>query len=251
MFTLLGFADSLDPAAAFTNFPGIPDPHVSVSGNDIFVPELNKLIMAAAVSDLTVASQARLTSPSLLRRGFQQYIQPIASGLIFGVTPEIMDISDNPLTLDIGEALQAQILSNPGAAAQHHVLAWLADGPPSAIIGAEIRTIRATAAAAQVVETWANSALTFPVALQAGRYAVVGARCVAANAVAFRFQFQGSPWRPGHICANDEVDLDVANQRYGKLGVWGEFDHRSPPTVDVLGVTNTAQELLIDLVYLG
>ena len=250
-FTLVCHSESLDPAAAFVNVAGTPDDHVTVSGDDIFVPELNQVIATAAVVDLTVASQVRLTSPSLIRRGYEFYIQPLASGLTFGADPEVADLTQNPLSLDIDEALQAQILTNPSSAAQHHVFTWLADASPTPVTGQEVRTVRATAGISEVGNRWTNGALTFPVSLQAGRYALVGARVASSNGVGFRFRFQGSPWRPGGPVANDEVDLDHPLFRYGGLGVWGEFDHRSPPTLDVIGVTSSAQEVFLDLIYLG
>ncbi len=249
--TLIAHSEDLDPAAAFVNIAGTPDDHVTVRGDDIYVPDLNQVIALIGICDQTVASQMRLTSPSLLRRGFEYYLQPLASGLNAGSPPEIIDLSRNPLQLDVDEALQSQVLSNPGAATQHKLITLLADGPPQPITGQEIRTVRATAAITEVVNVWTNGALTFPVSLQAGRYAVVGCRVVSSNGVAFRLRFQGSPWRPGGVVANNEPDLDHPLFRKGMMGVWGEFDHRSPPTLDVLGVTSTAQEVFLDLIYLG
>lgn len=249
--TLVGHSESEDGAGAFVNLAGTPDDHVTVTGDDVFVPELNQVVAVAGIVDTTVNAQARLSSPSLIRRGFEFFIQPLALGLVFGADPEVVDLSLNPLVLDPGEALQAQVLDNPGAAVQRHVLTLLSDGPPVPIVGQEIRTIRATAAISEVVNVWTNGVITFPVSLQAGRYAVVGARVVSSNGVAFRLRFQGSPWRPGGPVANGEASLDHSLFRYGRLGVWGEFDHRSLPTLDVIGVTSTAQELFLDLIYLG
>lgn len=248
---LVAYADSLDPAGAFVTFPGVPDPAVSVSGNDIFIPQMTPMLSwVGALVDQTVASQVRLTTPSLLKEGFEEYIQPLASGLTFGADPEIHDKSHSPIGLVVDEPLQAQINSNPGAGVQHHIIVGLTDGPVTPVTG-RIRTIRCTAAAALAIETWANSALTFPVSLAAGTYQLVGARCLSVNGVAFRFQFQGSAHRPGGICANDEPDLDYPLFRFGRKGVWGTFTNRTPPTIEVLGVTDTSQEVLLDLIYLG
>tara|TARA_Y100000310_G_scaffold337943_1_gene426295 strand:- start:2154 stop:2915 length:762 start_codon:yes stop_codon:yes gene_type:complete len=250
-FTVVAYAESLDPAAAFVNFAGVPDDHVTVTGDDIFVPSLNQLIAVGIVSDLTVASQARLRAPSLIERGHEEYIQPINTGLVFDDPPTVVDRSQNPLQLVEDEALQLQILSNPSSAAVHYGMVLLSDGVQQPVTGQQIQTIRATAAITQSAVVWVNGALTFPVSLRAGRYAVVGARVIAANAAIFRLRFQGGPWRPGGPCVVDEVTQDNELFRGGKLGVWGEFDHRSPPTLDVIGVTNTAQEVLLDLIYLG
>ena len=250
-FTIVCHSQSEDGAAAYTNLAGTPDDHVTVSGDDIFVPELNQVIFASAIVDGTVDAQARLTSPSLIRRGHEFWISPVNLGLVPEAIPRVADLRANPLLLDVDEALQAAVLDNPGSAVQRLVFTALADGPPQPITGQEIRTIRATSAVSQVVNKWTNGALTFPVSLQAGRYAVVGARCMAVNASGFRLRFQGSPWRPGGLSVSADNSLDFDPMRYGRLGIWNEFDHRSPPTIDVIGVTNSAQEILLDLIYLG
>jgi len=250
-FTVVCHSESEDGAAAMVNLAGTPDDHVTVTGDDIFVPDLNQVIFAAAIVDGTVDAQARLTSPSLIRRGHEFWIAPVNLGLIPSAVPRVSDLRLNPLLLDVDEALQAQVLDNPGSAVQRLVFTAFADGSPQPITGQEIRTVRCTAAVAQAVNVWTNGALTFPVSLQAGRYAVVGARCMAPNASGFRLRFQGSSWRPGGLTCPLDTDFDWSAMRYGGLGVWGEFDHRAPPTIDVIGVTNTAQEVFLDLIYLG
>jgi hypothetical protein len=35
------------------------------------------------------------------------------------------------------------------------------------------------------------------------------------------------------------------------MGVWGEFDSRTTPQIEILGVTDSAQVVYLDLVYLG
>ena len=249
-FTLVSFNESIDPAAAWVNITATPDPHVTVSGDDILVPELDQIVAIAATVDQTVASQVRLTSPSMLAQGFQEYLAQLASGLVFGIEPEVNDKSKNPIQLDRLEALQCQILTNPGSAAQHYCGVWLADGALEPVRG-EIRTVRATAAVSIVVTGWTNGALTFPVSLKAGRYQVVGMSCRSANSVFARLVFPGSAWRPGVPCVNDEVDRDYPLFREGNAGVFGEFDSASPPTLDCLGVTDSAEEVFLDLIYLG
>ncbi|MAH48063.1 hypothetical protein CMI37_19730, partial [Candidatus Pacearchaeota archaeon] len=156
----------------------------------------------------------------------------------------------NPIQLDRLEALQCQLLNNPGSAAQSYHGVWLSDGALAPVNG-DIRTIRATLAISLVVTGWTNGAITFPVSLKAGRYQVVGMRCVSTNGVFARLVFPGQAWRPGVPIVNDEVDRDAPLFRNGAAGVWGEFDSASPPTVDAIGVTDSSQELFLDLIYIG
>ena len=247
MYTTVAFAESLDPAAAWVNFAACLDDHVTVNGDDILVPVLNKLIGYGVVCDLTVQSQARFRSPSLLERGFEEYVEPVGSGLTWGTIAEMIMKTENPIELKTLEALQLQILSNPGAAAVHYGVCLLGDGPITPVKG-NIMTVRTTASITLSAVAWVNGALTFPVSLAAGKYQLVGARCMSTNGVAFRFRFQGMPWRPGGPCANVQTDYAVDPFRNGRMGVWGEFTHVNPPTIDVLGVTDTAQVVYLDLI---
>ena len=247
--TLVAYAESLDPAAAMVNFAAVPDDHVTVSGDDILVPELNQMIGYFAAVDLTVQATARLRSPSMLERGHEEYIEPVASGLVPGNIAQAILRPQNPVELDRLEALQFQCLSNPGAAAVHYCGVWLSDGPVPIVSGA-IRTIRTTAAITLSAVAWVNGSLTFPVSLKAGRYQLVGARCVSTNGVLFRFRFPGMQWRMGGVCSGTQVANPHDPFRNGRLGVWGEFEHTSPPTIDILGVTDTAQVVYLDLIQI-
>jgi len=250
MQTLCAWYESVDAAGTWSDLNAVPDPHLTVTGDDIYVPELNKIIAMAVLLDLTVAAQARMSSPSLLEDGFQEYLDQVASGLTFGTPPEIHDRSANPLELAIGEAMKFQVNDNPGAAIGHYGLAWLGDGPVSPVSG-RIRTVRATGAASLSAGVWVNTALTFPTSLKAGKYAIVGMRVEGTNLVAARLVLPGAGYRPGVPAANAQTDNDYKLFRNGNGGVFGEFVHSAPPTLDCLGVTDTAQLVYLDVIYMG
>ena len=87
--------------------------------------------------------------------------------------------------------------------------------------------------------------------LPAGQYQVVGMRVQGTNLVAARLVFQGFPWRPGAPAVNVLGDEDNKYFRMGRMGIWGEFDQTSPPTMDCLGVTDTTQVVYLDLIKVG
>ena len=250
-FTTIAWAESQDAAAAWVKVTGVPDTSVSVSGDDIFCPSLTEVIMYGGVCEQTIASRMRFTSPSMLEFGFEEYISSIATGLTFGNPPQITDKRANPIGLTQQEAIQNELYNNPGSAAYSYAFMNLSDGPVSPMVGGPIRTVRCTAASALAAGQWKSSALTFPVSLRAGSYQCVGARVNSANGVVFRLLFQGSPWRPGGIVVNDEAEVGNDIQRDGQMGVWGEFDSRTTPQIEILGVTDSAQVVYLDLVYLG
>ena len=250
-YTTIAWAESHDAAAAWTKMTGVPDTSVTVSGDDIYCPSLTNLIAYGGVCEQTIASAIRFTSPSMLEFGFEEYISSIASGLTFAGNPQITDKRSNPIGLTEQEAIQNEVYNNPGSAAYSYAFMNLSDGPITQVSGTGLRTVRCTSAASLSAGQWASSSLTFPVSLRAGNYQCVGARCNSTNGVVFRLLFQGSPWRPGGVVINDEAEVGNDIQRQGQLGIWGEFDSRTTPQIEVLGVTDSAQEVFLDLIYLG
>ena len=96
--------------------------------------------------------------------------------------------------------------------------------------------------------SWVNTALTFNSTLPSGTYQVVGMRAEGANLVAARLVFVGGQFRPG-VAAASAANLALFNRfRNGQIGVFGAFDVNQPPTLDCLGVTDTSQEVVLDLI---
>ena len=161
MFTLAAFYESVDPAGAFNSLTPVPDQHLTVSGDDLRIPEkLTSIIgVAALINDLTVAPRAQLQSPSL-RAFVNPDIQPIVNGLVFGSPAEAIFHPEAPIVLVPDESLNFAALSNPAAAVVHYGLVWLAEGPQQTVKGTAF-SLRATAACALSAGLWINGALTF------------------------------------------------------------------------------------------
>jgi len=243
-FTLVCFNES-KANATYMLFAALADEHITHVGNDITVPELNQII--AAYAQKTALTQFRLEAPSL-RRIFLQDMAPVLAGLAIPATmPPIIDLKDNPIPLKASEKLNAGLLAD-GTADNGTILIWLADGKPTPAFG-EIRTVRCTIPTTTTTFGWTNQALTFTQTLPAGRYAVVGARVVAANGIAFRFVFIGGSWRPGGLCAVAASNRSPSMFRNGKLGQWGEFEFSQPPSIEILCSAATgAAVVYLDLI---
>lgn len=242
---LIGYESTASNAALAAITP-IPDPTLRVSGNDFYVPSsLNQIIMAAALINSSAATlRAQIQSPSL-RALLNFDINPIVNGLVFGTLPRCQRMWQTPLQLVTNEPLDVYIQN--GASVMNRALIILADGAVKPVLG-KIYTVRATGAATLVTATWVNTVLTFSQTLPSGTYQVVGFRAQGANLVAARIFFVGSAWRPGCPAANVSDNNDWPDFRYGNIGVWGQFDNTVPPTVDCLGITDTAQEFEFDLI---
>lgn len=232
--------------AALTALTPIPDPTLRVAGNDFYVPKgMNQLVFAAAaINSATATLRQQVQAPSL-RATLNYDILPITNGLVFGSLPKCSRLWNTPLQLMENEPLD--VYAQNGAAVMNRCFLQLADGPVKPQTG-KIFTVRATGAASLVTASWVNTALTFQQTLPAGHYQIVGMRGWGANACAARIFFTGSAWRPGIIMGNTEADNEWPDFRNGNIGVWGEFDNTTPPSVDVMGITDTAQVFAFDLI---
>lgn len=258
MFTLIGYYDAT-AHAALAAVAAIADPHVRVTGNDIYVPDLNLLMgVLAAGADL---SQCRLQSPSL-RRLANQRIAPVASEELpldgKAVATEyhaedprmyFQNYSERARPLDIAEALNAYCI-NAGAT-NEWILVWLMDRLEALPAGSMI-SIEGTINPTGVAGAWINGAITFVQTLPAGRYAVIGMRIEDTAVAAARLVFVGHPWRPGVVGSFGTQYPDIPLFRNGSLGSWGEFEHDAPPTVDTLcnAAGAVTPEVVLDLIQI-
>ena len=246
--TAIVFSESVDEAGADHTLNPVSDPTISSEGDFNYVPQLNLLLGAYAALGST-GVRAYLETPSL-RRLQMYHISPIELALMPTGNGIIGDQTESPIALDINEGMRAYSQADPASAEQHTIVAFLADKTPEPITG-EIIHARATASATEAAGAWALSELSFEDVLPDGTYQVVGARVeCAANGVAFRLVPIGSFFRPAGLCVNSKEAKDWPKQRDGGLGVWFEFNPRTPPSVEVLASAagGTAQTVYLDLI---
>lgn len=232
--------------SALTALTPIPDGTVQIQNNDIFVPKgMNQLVAAAAmINSATATLRAQVQAPSL-RSILNFDIGPIVNGLVFGSLPPMNRLWQTPLQLQDNEPLDVFVQN--GAAVMNRAFLWIADGAVKPTTG-KIFTLRATGAASLVTASWVNTAITFGQTLPSGHYQCVGFRAWSANGCVARLFFKNSPWRPGVPMGNAEAHDTWPDFRYGNIGVLGEFDNTVPPSVDVMGITDTAQVFFLDLI---
>lgn len=247
MFHYGMFAQSIDPGNALTAISAAREEMFFTSGADFRVPtQLPFIIGALAQINDASGSRAQVQSPSL-RMLANLDVEPIVLAATLGTPPEQSTWPLTPIPVTPDEALNFAVLSDPAAAALHYGHILLADGPQQAVQG-QLFTVRATATVAQNTVAWVNGNLTFSQSLPAGRYAVVGMRARSTDAVAARLVFPEQMARPGVPVVNAIADLDPWHFRFGRMGVWGEFPHTNPPTLDVIGGAAAAQTIMLDLI---
>lgn len=248
MFTLVAFYECETATRTLDHITGLDDPHVRVSGDDIYVPrDLANLGGCQFIGQYI--TQAQITSPSL-RRLANIDVEPIDTGTEEPAQPKALyNIFASPRPLEPTEGLRAKVTTS--TAGFPKVLVWFTDGPLAPVTGA-IFTVRCTSTTTLAARAWKNVALTFSQTLPTGRYQIVGMRATSTGLIAARLVLTGYSWRPG--CVGWDADADVENDvfRSGRLGVWGEFEHDTPPTVDALSVsTDTDLVVHLDLIKVG
>lgn len=248
MHHICAYFESID-SAVLTGLTALADPAMTVSGDNIQVPEYAGSLIGAIGIGANI-TRAQLQAPSL-RRMLNYEIRPLNVGAE-PLSPIPMALfPENPISLDVDEQLQAWASEDAAGASAVFVIVFLADGPLAPING-EFFTVRVTNASTLVANAWTNGALVFDQVLPVGRYGIVGARFESAGLLAFRFVFQGGAERPGGLGGDTASDLEQTVQRFGGLGSWGEFQSTNPPTVDFLSISaDTAQVGLLDLVKVG
>ncbi|HEV8674032.1 MAG TPA: hypothetical protein VGX21_08300 [Methylomirabilota bacterium] len=251
MFTTVAFIESVDPAGTYNPLTAIPDQHVTVTGDDLRVPELNQIVAVAGGIETAVESFLRLVAPSLRARS-PFYVEPYNTAAAAAVEPgsphRVVDLRGTPLVLVPQENLNAETNSNPVAAQIQWAILWLANGPVEPVKG-PIFSVAATGATALVASTWVNVPLTLVDDLPRGRYQLVGLRARSAGMVAARLVFVGGRWRPGVLGVDAQDDQEHEMFRYGGLGVFGEFEDVDLPSVDCLAVSaDAAEDFVLDLI---
>lgn len=249
MFTMVGFYENIDGGGALHKVAALQDQHVRANGDYIYIPKsmpniIGKAVISGADTSLT---SARLNSPSLRRIAYPQ-IEPLLNANVFGSPPEGILHPENPTPVEVDEGLSLEIVSDSAAGNREYGLVWLSDGPQQKISGQKMYSVRATSSITLAASGWVNGNITFDQELPVGEYDVVGMRARGTNLVAARLVFANQSNRPGVAAVNAMGDLDHRLTRYGSMGVFGRFHSLTPPTVDALGITDTAQYYILDLV---
>ena len=244
-FSLVGWSEEVD-SATLTDIQALLDQHVTTDGDDILVPAFASNIIGVFAFGSNIIC-AQISSPTL-RKGLMLDVAPIneSSEPVFPLP--FVNRLDRPIALTPGEGLRARVSEESSGATRVSVLVWLQgeyEEPPEG----EIHTVKATSTTTLTPYEWTLCPLTLTQQLEAGRYALVGARVESATAIAARFVIPGSEYRPGVIACGSSVSKDNGIFREGRFGMFGEFEHTFIPQVEILSDTaDTAEVVYLDIV---
>lgn len=244
-FSLVGWTEEVD-SGTLTDIEALLDQHVTTDGDDILVPSFASNIIGVFAFGVSITG-AQISSPTL-RKGLMLDVAPINAGAEPVFPLPFINRIDRPIALTPGEGLRGRASEGGAAATQVGVLAWLQgdyEEPP----GGEILTVKATSATTVTPYEWTLCPLSLTQQLEAGRYALVGARVECANGIAARFVIPGSEYRPGVIACDAIGDTDGGIFREGRFGMFGEFEHTFIPQVEVLAAdADTAEVVYLDVI---
>jgi len=247
MFHLVAYRSTVPAGSNFVYLTPVPDSQIRIEEKNVIIPSgLNHIIAVYAHSDFI--ARARVETPSL-RRNMLLEIAPVARSIEPDQWEYINYYFDTPIVLDESEPMRFMAFHDQSTAQEITGLVWLADGAITPVTQ-EHFVARAVCQQIQGSGVWENVSITFDQVLPAGRYGVIGARLEFRNGIAYRLSFVGQSWRPGWVVDlfyQSAMDYPV---RHGKLGVWGEFPHDQPPTVDILAFGSGQPILYLDLVRL-
>ena len=248
---LSGWAEDIDGAGATTQLAALLDPLLSVTGDNIRTPSLDRIAMLAAGIASGGTGQAQLVAPVLREIG-NMLVTPINGNADADVEPDdppkLVDLRDFPLQMRAGENMTAEFNSNTTAAAFQWLLALFFDEITPVPAG-PVRTMRFTNTDTLTARVFTNGNLTAVEELPAGEYAVIGMRAVSATLIAARLVPRGAGWRPGIICGDVDGYEDHPMFRMGGLGEWLRFRHDEVPSVDFLAdAADSDQDVFLDVV---
>ena len=243
---LAAFYSNAALGGVLTALAAVPDTQIFTSGNILRVsPDVPLLAMAYGAYLATTITQGQIETPSL--RALANFdVSPLSLTGPVADSQSFDDLYDAPLTLAGNESMTFSVNGTSTGAQDAYGIVEFTDGAVKPVSG-NIFTVRGTGAATLSAGVFVNTPVIFDTVLPAGSYNVVGLRAEGANLVAARIAFVGQTYRPGVLGITASNQSDNLRYRNGASGTFGAFNINQPPTVDCLGITDTAQVFYFDL----
>lgn len=251
MFHTSAYSSSITNANTLQQLTNVADSILPQSGSGLLSSILAYLMGLCVVG--TSATRGQFQAPSLRDYGNID-ILPVNIGTAIESPPRILDYSMKPIPLAQSEEWDFFAAQNNGSSSETETgIVWSSNGQIDPIPPKKIVQIRFSASTTLVSGKWSLVQMTLAQPLTAGQYALVGARCLSAGLLAFRFVPSGSPqgtnWRPGGLGVQAEDQFDHPRQRLGGWGKWLDFTNTTIPQLELFSLSNdTSEEGIIDIV---
>lgn len=251
MFHTSAFSASIANTNLLVQLTQIPDSILPASGSGLLSSRLAYLLGLADVG--VNATRGQFVAPSLRDYGNLDLL-PVNIGAVVESPPRMSDFSRKMIPLAQSEEWDAFAAQNHATLSQiETMILWSSDGNIDPFPPKKIVPIRFTASVTLALGKWSLIQPQLAQPLVAGQYALVGARCLSAGALAFRMVPSGSStgnvFRPGGLAVQTEDALDIVNQRNGGWGKWLDFTNTTVPQIEIFSLSNdTSEEGILDIV---
>lgn len=231
------------------DLPPVQDSFLVIT-NSHFLPQRDYNILFAAAMG-TLLTRARISTPTLLAIT-TPWLRDISPALGVGSPQIFANYSDAPIPMRGLEEL-IMLQTDSAVTSESNAAVGGISIQDSTVPPGRIYTLRGTAAGTLVAGAWTNvGAITWQNALPTGLYALVGANFFSAGAIAGRFIFENTPYRPGGLAVQSITARTDQLFRHGNLGVWGQFHNYAMPAVEMLsGSADTTEEIYADIIKIG
>lgn len=227
----------------------VPDDIFTVMNGHFFPP--NPLKLFAFYAGGTILNSVQLVTPSTRQISIPRMV-PVSLVVAPPTDPNVIDLRMNPLSLNALEEIS--LLNTLGTNASNlpfvNVL-FVGDQlqPPQR---GDILTLHGTATTAAVAFGWTSITITWDNTLPSGTYAIVGAQVISATAIAHRFIFKDSVYRPGFLSVGSAGIRTAFDYYRGGMGTLGMFTTTTYPTLQVLcSGTDAAHDVVLSIVKVG
>lgn len=231
----------------------IPDSILPTSGLGLLSNALAYIFGVMYVGTSLVRGQFQ--APSLRDYGNLD-TQPINIGTAIESPPRFDDFSMKPIPAAVSEEWDMFAAQDNAMDSETETgFLWSSDGNIIPVPPKKVVQIHWSASITLVEDTWSLCQMTMAQPLAAGTYALIGARCLSAGALAFRFVPTGGVTattnRPGGVAVQAEDQLDWPRQRRGGWGTWLMFTNVTVPQIEIFSLSDdTSEEGEIDIVPL-
>jgi len=253
MFHTSAYFASIANDGALHQLTAVPDSIYPSYGLGLLSSTLSYLHALGFVG--TSAVRGQFQAPSLRDYGNLD-VQPPNVGTAWDSPPRLDDHSRKPIPLAVAEEWDTFAAQDDAEDAEdEYCVLWTSDGQIVPVPPKKIVQLHWSASITLTAGVWSLIQMTLSQPLYPGTYAIVGARCLSAGALAFRFvpsgNPQGVPFRPGGIGVQTEDQMDWPLQRHGGWGSWMQFTNVNVPQLEILSISDdTSEEGIIDIVPL-
>lgn len=251
MFHLSAYQGSIANDGDLHQLTAISDRILPPSGLGLLSSSLPFIMAMAFVGPSLVRGEFQ--APSLRDYGNPD-VQPINIGTAFESPPRVDDLVMKPMPAAQTEEWDMFAAQDDAMDSEtENGFLWSSDNIINPFGPKKIVQLHWTAAETLVSGVWSPINITLTQPLTSGTYYLIGARCLSAGLLAFRFVPSGSPvaqnWRPGGIGVQAEDQLDWPRQRMGGWGTWLSFTNTTIPSMELFSLSDdTSQEGIIDIV---